>query len=126
MAASTLRSSLRRSSPVRGLMPLARRAGCCALLVSACFAGAFGVVPAMGAGPQAPPSSKALSSEDPDFAAGQRRDQARRDRREGAEAKQERKQSRTRYHDATRTEALSVGRVTYPDEFTGRLFDGRE
>lgn len=78
---------------------------------------------AAGARPGAP---KALSVSDPDVAAGLRRDRARRDRLEGADAKAERVRSRTRYRDVTGAEALDVGREAFAEEFSGRLFEGRE
>ena len=83
------------------------------------------MVPALGAG-RAKAPGPVLSASDPDLAAGMRRDRARRDRLRGAAAKAARARSRTVHRDLMRADALAVGRRAFPDELSGRLFEGRE
>jgi hypothetical protein len=75
--------------------------------------------------PAAGPST-AVSLADKDFAAGERRDQARSERLASANARTQRTNSRTAHGDLGRDAALALARQMFPEQMTGRLFDGAE
>lgn len=78
------------------------------------------------AGPAAGGPSPAISSADKDFANGDQRDRARRQRLDSADARAQRTRSRTAHRSLDRDEALALARQRFPGQMTGRLFDGSE
>ena len=74
-------------------------------------------------GPAAGPSA-AISSADPDFAGGESRDRARRERLASEDARAQRTRSRTAHVGLGRDAALALARQTFPEQLTGQLFDG--
>lgn len=92
---------------------------------------AGGVVPSAASGfglplgdPAMSSRSPAISSGDRDFAAGEQRDQARRERLSSQDAQAQRTRSRSAYRDLGRDEALALAREMFAEQLTGRLFDG--
>ncbi len=76
----------------------------------------------MGMGSPAAGPSAAISSADPDFAGGERRDRARRERLASEDARAQRTRSQTAHHGLNRDAALALAREMIPEQLTGRLF----
>lgn len=79
---------------------------------------------ALGVGGPAGGAPGAISSADPDFAGGERRDEARSRRLNSAAGRVERMRSRTAHRGLSRDEALALARSAFPDQLMGPLFDG--
>lgn len=96
--------------------------GLASLLVCAVLPGGASAI-GLG-GPAAARPSAAISSTDRDFENGARRDRARSHRLSSQDARAQRTRSRTAHRGLGRDEALALARKAFPEQLTGRLFDG--
>jgi len=94
--------------------------------VSFVLVAASAVVSPVLAAEQNAPSAPDASADSPQIRAGTKREQQRSERRDGADAKQERRASRDRYRGSSRADAIALGRRFFPEGFSTPLFDGEQ